>query len=330
MIMSYPTNEPNGPLDIKIHARMYFISICPLAHTIFVPPIGGRMEIFMDHMITAASDYILGKMANHNCGTIHSVYRKTINISFPDGFAALQAKGSPLSPISLITSLSGEEMAALPVKAGDPVSLSPGRLYINGCCVFTLKQVVSYDLKLTKVLSQKQLQILQDHICDVLSMRDAGSFELLFTNPEKALQIPFLAVAEKRLQSASESIVSAKWEEGAAELCRFVGLGLGLTPGGDDFLCGVLAGFLLCGQDNHPLACALRCELRKHLEDTNSISSAFLECAMEGQFSQAVNSLCEQPSPSDIFQTFSAIGHSSGTDTLCGITYLLKSRTFLS
>ena len=51
MIMSYPTNEPNGPLDIKIHASMYFMSICPLAHTIFVPPIGGRMEIFMEQRI---------------------------------------------------------------------------------------------------------------------------------------------------------------------------------------------------------------------------------------------------------------------------------------
>ena len=31
--MISPANEPNVPIEIKIHASMYFMSICPLAHT---------------------------------------------------------------------------------------------------------------------------------------------------------------------------------------------------------------------------------------------------------------------------------------------------------
>nr|WP_253291475.1 DUF2877 domain-containing protein [Anaerobutyricum soehngenii] len=36
----------------------------------------------------------------------------------------------------------------------------------------------------------------------------------------------------------------SNWEESAQSFCRLIGLGLGLTPGGDNFLRGVLAGII--------------------------------------------------------------------------------------
>ena len=91
-------------------------------------------------------------------------------------------------------------------------------------------------------------------------------------------------------------------------------------------MCGVLAGLILCGGNRHPFAQALKEDIGLRLADTNEISAAFLRCALEGQFSQAVNSLSRLPGREEISADFSAIGHSSGMDTLSGILYLLQRR----
>lgn len=110
----------------------------------------------------------------------------------------------------------------------------------------------------------------------------------------------------------------------AHNLSSLIGLGIGLTPSGDDFLCGVLAGFILRGMDCHPFAAAVREQLQQKLENTNDISRIFLHCALQGQFSEAVCSLTKATSPAKLSAAFHAIGHSSGMDTLCGILYVLK------
>ncbi|MCD7993626.1 MAG: DUF2877 domain-containing protein, partial [Clostridia bacterium] len=100
--------------------------------------------------------------------------------------------------------------------------------------------------------------------------------------------------------------------------------GIGLTPSGDDFLCGVLAGLILRGKENHPFALSLRREITSRRFDTNDISRAFLDCSVQCHFSPAVNSLADLPSSEGILKVFSAIGHSSGIDTLCGVAYGLS------
>ena len=73
--------------------------------------------------ITDTSDYLNELLSGETSGTVHSVYRKTINLSIGGTLAALQAKGSPISPISLITTLTSEEMEHLEISAGDFVTL---------------------------------------------------------------------------------------------------------------------------------------------------------------------------------------------------------------
>lgn len=280
----------------------------------------------MNYSVTAASGYAIRLVGSHNHGAVHSVYRKAINLSLDGQLVALQAAGSPLSPISLILPLSEGEIAALPVAVGDPISASPGMLQIGQLCAFSFAHVRPQDLALASALPKEQLAILEERILQALSSQDAGSFELLLSNPERAGQIPFLAIAKERLCHSSQALSLSEWEEGAQSLCRLMGLGLGLTPGGDDFLCGVLAGLILCDSQAHPFARILEEEIAEHLSDTNDISAAFLRCALDGQFSQAVHSLRSLPTQAQILSVFSEIGHSSGTDTLCGIAYILHHR----
>ena len=73
--------------------------------------------------ITDTSDYLKELLSGETSGEVHSVYRKTINLSINGTLVALQAKGSPISPISLITTLTSEEMERLEISAGDFVTL---------------------------------------------------------------------------------------------------------------------------------------------------------------------------------------------------------------
>ena len=69
--------------------------------------------------ITAACDRSAGLWSTDAKGSVHSVYRNTINLLFQDQLWALQSSLSPLSPISLQTELSPLAMSALSVRPGD-------------------------------------------------------------------------------------------------------------------------------------------------------------------------------------------------------------------
>lgn len=282
-----------------------------------------------NYPVTAASDFILKKLVCYRQGRVHSVYRKTINLSFDGQLVSLQAANSPLSPISLITPLPADEMAALSVCVNDPVTITSGTLQIDRKCAFNFSSVSPQPLLLSTVLAQKELSFLKSQILSALFMRNAKSFDLLFSEPDMTDDIAFLAIAKKHLGHASCSLAISDWDTASEELCHLIGLGTGLTPGGDDFLCGVLAGLILCGNAAHPFAHSLSKKLLLHLGDTNDISAAFLQCALAGQFSKAVNLLTSLPSQIRIYSSFSEIGHSSGTDTLSGIVYILHNRHVL-
>ena len=60
-----------------------------------------------------------------------------------------------------------------------------------------------------------------------------------------------LVAAKKKIERCTRLYRNKKYTETGIELARLIGLGIGLTPSGDDFLCGVLAGFLQGKQNPH-------------------------------------------------------------------------------
>lgn len=92
------------------------------------------------------------------------------------------------------------------------------------------------------------------------------------------------------------------------------GCGEGLTPSGDDFLCGWM------------LACRLRrrsaqaTTLLHGARGNNPVSNAFLEMSAQGRVNVAVKDLLQAPSSARV-QAVCAFGHSSGADLLCGMKF---------
>ncbi len=257
-------------------------------------------------------------------GTVHSVYRKTINLSFDGTLVALQAAGSPLSPISLITSLTGQEMSDLPVSAGQPVSLTADTIHLPETA-FCLDAAETVETMLMPV-SESDLPSLTAQICSILKHSAKGGFRNILFPSDKPTQLGeqlVLAAAENHMNLCSQKIRLFHYTTAAHSLSSIIGLGIGLTPSGDDFLCGVLAGLILRDCTDHPFSTALQEQITQKLPDTNDISRTFLQCALQGQFSEAVCSLRHASDAAQLSAAFSAVGHSSGMDTLCGILYAL-------
>lgn len=275
--------------------------------------------------ITHTSLYAVKRLQLHKEGIVHSVYRKTVNISLGGSLLALQVQDSPLSPLSLITELHEAQLDALPIQPGQPVTIHPQahciHLSTDEVVAFDFGNCCAEDLELRPSLSPDQQRLLAVSIKHVLSQTDTNGFDAIFHRGSPKANTMIHIAAKNTMEQALSLYRQTAWEDTADTLCRLIGLGIGLTPSGDDFLCGVLAGLLLFGCAETPFYALLRQRIQTHVNRTNDISGAFLSCACEGQFSHAVCSLQATPAPDAILQAFSAIGHSSGMDTLCGIYF---------
>ena len=107
----------------------------------------------------------------------------------------------------------------------------------------------------------------------------------------------------------------------AADVKLIRGCGEGLTPSGDDFLCGWMLALRL-RRILAPLPTILICA-----RGENRVSNAFLEMAAHGRVNVAVKNLLQAPSAARV-RAVCDFGHSSGADLLCGMKFGLEHPEF--
>ena len=173
--------------------------------------------------ITAIAAYAAQQLEECRLWTVHSVYKKTVNLQAGERLLALQAASSPMSPISIITDMDVRAFEVLPVKPGQQVSIAGSRIIISSPC--------------KELLSQ---------IRQAIASSQAGIFRLLFCDSTEGQAITgkeeyslILAAARSRILQCSECLEQHLYGDAAKHLAGLIGLGIGLTPSGDDFLCGV-------------------------------------------------------------------------------------------
>lgn len=254
--------------------------------------------------IKALSTYARHIIQNEATGSVHSVYRNTVNITVNGRLLALQTANSPISPISLIT-----DCADFLAEKGQVVA-------------FDCSQAIIYDLAPAGLIPHETRHDLYRKFSHVIKNSKVNGYNLIFLMSPKVSQDLILTVAETKIHEANTLFHKGRYQEVAVKIGGLIGLGIGLTPSGDDFLCGVLAGLYIQGKERSEFAVYLKDYIRENLHRTNEISQAFLSCALDGHFSLAVNKLWNNPGEEEISEMFHAIGHSSGIDTLCGIYYL--------
>lgn len=294
--------------------------------------------------ILSKSETQQGDKCQVNAPRVHSVYHKTINLAFPGTLLALQCVGSPMAPTSLICPLTEGELKMSQISAGMPVCVKDQTILISlgpfgEKYIFSFKDAKIVDLRLRPLASGKLLREACKNIKQAVMQSPANGFNQLslfsgysggqtstpLDGCGQAQAFPsFSNYAEDSLQKAGRFFHKGDWDNAANTLACVIGLGIGLTPSGDDFLCGAIAGFILLNRTGHPLYSKLEACIQKSLDRTNEISRSFLSCALKGQFSLPVVSIKSYRSARDLYTAFSMIGHSSGIDTLCGILYIFS------
>ena len=109
-----------------------------------------------------------------------------------------------------------------------------------------------------------------------------------------------------------------------AAVRRMVGLGPGLTPAGDDFLCGFTAA---ADCSDHKCAALIRETAEECISATNEISGSLLRCAARGFFPRdlrhAAGAIATEDESGAVraMQSLCTMGHSSGADMATGFLF---------
>ncbi|MBU5459175.1 DUF2877 domain-containing protein [Anaerostipes sp. MSJ-23] len=274
----------------------------------------------MKSKIIKMSDYAARILTSDAKPSFHSGYEKAINLSFNGQLLTLQPKTSSLSPLSLITDLSTNELSSLLSEPSPQLSLSKNTIFLDVHKITFANAKIFYAELFP--LDHERCLFLRQILENTIITAPPQGFVLIF-QPTPNLNL-MLKTARKHIHATSNSLKTRNFQDAVSHLISLIGLGIGLTPSGDDFLCGFLCGLIFMNLWDTPFSCYLRQQIQCNLSRTNEISSAFLSCALHRQFGTAVHMLSDHPKMSHILSEFLAIGHSSGLDTLCGIYFAFQ------
>lgn len=132
----------------------------------------------------------------------------------------------------------------------------------------------------------------------------------------------FDSVLARRLRSLSQSLPGEKAIE------SLIGLGRGLTPSGDDIVCGYVAASCSVGELSGELAGRVK---RRAWASTNAFSATILHAATEGKVAADLCAIIEsfgdlptEDAKARVVEYMEITGYSSGRDTLFGVLTAIR------
>lgn len=205
--------------------------------------------------------------------------------------------------------------STLPCEAGDTAAFVEGGLQIGGrlfpCTLTEPPRPACAQLRLP---SAKRLAEAENYVHT--NGCDGGILHCIHEN---------LAHAAESVETLSDALRADDGARASAAAVRLIGLGRGLTPSGDDYLCGfftLLAAAEQCGiAVPQALAVCVNAVLQ-NLDRTSRISGAYLKNALDGAYftvyDRAARALLTKEDFTKHCDFVLRMGASSGTDTLCG------------
>ena len=284
--------------------------------------------------ITGYSEISASVMNSGRNGTVHSVYKNSVNLIFDGQIVSLQPAGSTLTPLSLLTDC--PDFSLLRVQREDVVFTDQHRLQVAGKYVFCYgKQTPLISTRLVVrqfPVSTEYLRVTRA-ISDILeeAAPTESIYHAAFGRPALSLSQIYLTEERSILEHAGAKHAEGDVSSTAFGLSELIGLGPGLTPSGDDFLIGVLFALDMGNSaEIRTFRQLLWQKILEHVEMTTDLSGQFLRCAGKGYFAAPLLDLHsavfggDKKMLNETIRTIATIGHSSGCDTLSGILWVLK------
>lgn len=261
-------------------------------------------------MILSVPAHLFEDKKYHQIYTLHSTYRHTQNYVHGDEIIAIHDASRAPSPMGII--LDYEESAFERLKTVlKTIRIETSAITINEVRVSKAEVRLSqHDLR-QRVENQGGLTAQDQRI-----LANAIGDELRSSGLSLGLELEKRVVVLKLALTQRQGVVDA--------LAGLIGFGEGLTPSGDDIICGLLAGLLYAGQEEpFEETATLVSALIRNENITSVVSRSFLRFGTQGLFIEALvqlhEKLCANQSVLGLIKQISVLGHRSGTDYLRGI-----------
>ncbi|MFM1524409.1 MULTISPECIES: DUF2877 domain-containing protein [Helcococcus] len=252
-------------------------------------------------------------------GTVHSKFNKAINLQLDNGlFFSVLNRNIDASPFSILLDLINFD--SIDIFVGE-------KFYIKNKTIYFKNEVVSYKkakiYKLNKSIIDGNSEYLI-HNYKIIENKLQSLKDKITNETEKIINNKLYLVSEELFLSFKNND-----EKKIMDIIeKLIGLGMGLTPSGDDYISGLL---LIIVAINSPLKEYKELFYKiilKNKYNTNIISYEMLKNSIEGDFKSLytnfLNKVFNCKLNFDDIDMILKIGHTSGKDTLLGIFTGLK------
>lgn len=266
-------------------------------------------------------------------GTVVSVFDKAVNIRLRSGLLASLVRSSrAMTPLSIHCPDLFGSGSLPPLAAGRPVALNSRavtcdnvRVDLNGAVIFTGVWEPACCLSPDRVRLDLFEQALarfrgRGGLVGVMQ-KDAPGGDLFLTRGRQIVDGIMAADPTTLNGNIAKHLVE--------QLARFIGLGPGFTPSGDDLVCGFLLGQEMTGR------CLVNANGKQALENaaefTNDGGKTLVRMALKGRFPRyllrSARCLARAGTPAEMnacIEPASGVGHTSGLDALTGLLLFFK------
>lgn len=277
-------------------------------------------------------------LARGDNGTVTAVFERSIHIAVDDAFICVGGPAIGNGPLNAIVHLPFASRWPVGIEPGEPVEIAARQLkFRNG--LLDCRDAQIWSAKPWPQLARPQsIRSTLDRVAAITRDRapreglsrvivDGGSQ----TPPARIAAIERIAIS--RIEALGTWLGDRIGGTGRAafptQAAGLLGLGPGLTPSGDDVLCGVLLGLHAIG------ATAIASELAGPVLSaaplqTTPLSRAFLAASAEGEGGEALHQFIASVTSSSadaldcVVENLGRIGHTSGWDALAGAFLVLS------
>lgn len=263
-----------------------------------------------------------------------AVFERSFYATFEDRWICILPPRGGLGPLNARCTEAGLEHAiARFVRIGADAVVDRGMLSIGTALSFDFRQATTWSPPPLTHCEPRSIAHGMEALRRLLDLRTLppGGLAFLLAGEGRSSDhdVSLAAAAKPALERLFHQLCAAMASGSASginahELTPLLGLGPGLTPSGDDAVGGVIIALHLLGLAG--LRDALWAQLVPLLPlATNRISIAHMQAAAEGYGHEAVHGLVNAILAGDIgdlerrVDAVSAIGHTSGWDTLVGV-----------
>ncbi|NLL47079.1 MAG: DUF2877 domain-containing protein [Firmicutes bacterium] len=261
-------------------------------------------------MILTVPAHLFDDETYHQTYALHSTYKHTQNYSSGRTLIALHDKSRLPSPMGIILDYEQTAFERLK-KVLRKVEIDDEAITINSVRIGKSEVRLSqHDLaravRRQRPLNHQEQKGLRQSIVNEIGQKAPS------LHPELGRRIELLRASY---------LQGYEWD---GALGALIGFGEGLTPSGDDIVCGLMAAFLYTGSEEFFTRTGeLLLPIIGKKQATTEVSRSFLKLGSKGLFLEILvkvyERLCAQQPIGELIELIGALGHRSGTDYLRGI-----------